>query len=477
MIKMDLGIVLQTTPPAARVIELAKRAEAFGFTHVWTFDSHILWEEPYPIYFKILDSTNNVIVGPMVTNPATRDWTVTASLFATLNEMYGNRTVIGIGRGDSAVRVTNGKPTTLATLRESIHVIRELANGRGVRYNGSEIRFPWAGKSRAEVWVAAYGPKALQLTGYFAAQEQGFYADQCLEVEIVEGGVDFALSWVPKALASREAGANIVNIAQVFQRSGTLQVSFKDKAITSAADFKGKKIGNWGFGNEFEIFAALTKAGLDPAKDVELVQQQFDMAALLAGDIDAAEAMTYNEYAQVLEAKNPDTGEPYTADDLNVVSYEAEGVGMLQDAIWASGEKLASDEAYKATAVKFVAASLRGWVYCRDNAESCRDIVVAKGSKLGASHQLWQMNEVNKLIWPAAGGVGAIDSAAWGRTAALAQETKNLEGKTVLSRAPDAEAYTNDIVTEALALLEAAGVDAKGAGFAPIEVTLNEGGS
>ncbi|MEY4158317.1 MAG: hypothetical protein RL743_812 [Actinomycetota bacterium] len=162
---MELGVVLQTTPPAARVIELAKRAEALGFTYVWTFDSHILWEEPYPIYSKILDTTNNVIVGPMVTNPATRDWTVTASLFATLNEMYGNRTVIGIGRGDSAVRVTNGKPTTLATLRESIHVIRELANGRGVQYNGSEIRFPWAAKSRAEVWVAAYGPKALQLTG------------------------------------------------------------------------------------------------------------------------------------------------------------------------------------------------------------------------------------------------------------------------------------------------------------------------
>jgi len=125
---------------------------------------------------------------------------------------------------------------------------------------------------------------------------------------------------VPKALASREAGADIVNIAQVFQRSGTLQVSFKDAGITSPADFAGKKIGNWGYGNEFEIFAALTKAGLDPAADVELVQQQFDMAALLAGDIDAAEAMTYNEYAQVLEAENPETGELYTADDFNVVA-------------------------------------------------------------------------------------------------------------------------------------------------------------
>jgi len=162
---MDIGVVLQTTPPARQVIDLARKADSLGFSHVWTFDSHILWEEPYVIYSQILAETKNVIVGPMVTNPATRDWTVTASLFATLNEMYGNRTICGIGRGDSAVRVTNGKPTTLATLRESIHIIRELANGREVDYNGSKIKFEWASKSKCEVWVAAYGPKALQLTG------------------------------------------------------------------------------------------------------------------------------------------------------------------------------------------------------------------------------------------------------------------------------------------------------------------------
>jgi NitT/TauT family transport system substrate-binding protein len=329
-----------------------------------------------------------------------------------------------------------------------------------------------------------------QFGGYIAAQDQGFYAEQCLDVEIVEGGVDivpqqqladgavdFAISWVPKALASREQGADIVNIAQVFQRSGTLQVSFKDAGIASPADFAGKKIGNWGFGNEFEIFAALTKAGLDPAADVTLVQQQFDMAALLAGDIDAAEAMTYNEYAQVLEAINPDTGELYTPEDFNVISYEEEGVGMLQDAIWASGERLAGDEAYKDVAVRFVAASLQGWAYCRENVEACAELVVAKGSKLGASHQLWQMNEVNKLIWPAPSGAGIISSDAWERTVTLSQETKNLEGSTVLTAAPGAEAYTNDIVTAALALLEELGIDIKGEGYAPIEVTLNEGGA
>ncbi|MFM7828312.1 MAG: TIGR03842 family LLM class F420-dependent oxidoreductase [Actinomycetota bacterium] len=162
---MDIGVVLQTTPPARQVIDLARKADVNGFSHVWTFDSHILWEEPFVIYSQILAETKNVVVGPMVTNPATRDWTVTASLFATLNEMYGNRTICCICRCDSAVRVTNGKPTTLATLRESIHVIRELANGREVDYNGSKIKFEWASKSRCEVWVAAYGPKALQLTG------------------------------------------------------------------------------------------------------------------------------------------------------------------------------------------------------------------------------------------------------------------------------------------------------------------------
>jgi len=162
---MDIGVVLQTTPPSARVVDLATRAETFGFSHVWTFDSHILWQEPFPIYTQILANTRNVTVGPMVTNPLTRDWTVTASLFATLNEMFGNRTVIGMGRGDSAVRVINGKPSTIGVLGEAVNVIRELANGRDVEYRGSTIRFPWASKSRTEVWIAGYGPKALKLAG------------------------------------------------------------------------------------------------------------------------------------------------------------------------------------------------------------------------------------------------------------------------------------------------------------------------
>lgn len=162
---MDFGVVLQTNPPAARTVELARQAETHGFSHVWTFDSHLLWEEPFVIYSAILAATHKIMVGPMVTNPATRDWTVIASLFATLNEMYGNRTICGIGRGDSAVRTLHGRPSNLATLRESIHVIRELTNGRAVEVNGAKVQFPWSKGSALDVWVAAYGPLALRLTG------------------------------------------------------------------------------------------------------------------------------------------------------------------------------------------------------------------------------------------------------------------------------------------------------------------------
>jgi NitT/TauT family transport system substrate-binding protein len=328
-----------------------------------------------------------------------------------------------------------------------------------------------------------------QFAGYYAAKDKGYYENQCLDVTILEGGVDivpqtvlaqgsadYAISWVPKALASREQGALITNVAQVFQRSGTLQVSFAEKNITTAADFKGKKIGNWGFGNEYEVFAAITKAGLDPAADVELVGQQFDMQALLNGEIDAAEAMTYNEYAQVLEAVNPDTGELYQPEDFNVVNYNDEGVAMYQDAIWASEERLA-DPAYQDTTQRFVTASLMGWIYCRDNAQECADIITANGSKLGASHQLWMMNEVNKLIWPSPAGVGVIDTALWEQTVNVALNTKNLEGATVITGEPAAESYTNQYAEAANATLTDEGLNTTGDAFAPITVTLNEGGN
>jgi len=318
-----------------------------------------------------------------------------------------------------------------------------------------------------------------QFAGYFAAVDQGFYKAEGLDVTILPGGVDivpatvvaggnaeFGISWVPKALASRESGADIQFIGQVFQRSGTLQVSWKDSGITKPEDWRGKKVGTWGFGNEAELYAAMQKVGIDPtnASDVTIVSQDFTMTAFLNGEIDAAQAMIYNEYAQVLEAKNPATGNLYTADDLDVISMESAGTAMLQDGIFASQAYLKDHED---VAVKFLRASFKGWIFCRDNAAKCVDIVLAADAKLPKGHQTWQLNEINGLIWPSPNGIGMMDSAAFERTVQVA-----LDGK-ILTKAPDADAWTNTYAEKALKDLSG---DAKGESWTRATVTLTEGG-
>ncbi|MFI0502864.1 TIGR03842 family LLM class F420-dependent oxidoreductase [Streptomyces albogriseolus] len=193
---MDFGLVLQTDPPASRVISLMKRAERNGFTHGWTFDSAVLWQEPFVVYSQILANTTTLKVGPMVTNPGTRTWEVTASTFATLNDMFGNRTVCGIGRGDSAMRVAGRKPHTLARLGEAIDAIRDLAEGREAEVDGQRMRLPWVRDGQLPVWMAAYGPKALALTGKKA---DGF---------ILQLADPFLTEWMVKAVrnAAAEAG-------------------------------------------------------------------------------------------------------------------------------------------------------------------------------------------------------------------------------------------------------------------------------
>lgn len=327
-----------------------------------------------------------------------------------------------------------------------------------------------------------------QFAGYYAAKDLGFYEANCLDVTILEGGdpivpqnvlaqggADFAIAWVSKALSSIERGAGIVDVAQVFQRPGTLQVTWADSGITTPADFKGKKVG-WGFGDQFELFAVLGKAGLNPATDVTLVQQdQSDMAAFLNREIDAGQARTYNEYAQLLEAVNPKTGALYQPEDFNVINYAEYGVGMLQDAIWASRERL-SDPAYQDLTQRFVTASLEGWIYCRDNPQECADIVVANGSQLGASHQLWMMNEINKLIWPSPNGIGVMDATDWTRTVEILRSTPTLKGVPVITTDPPADSYTNQYAEAANAALRAKGINTTGDGFTPITVELKEGG-
>ncbi|MGP4016150.1 TIGR03842 family LLM class F420-dependent oxidoreductase [Saccharopolyspora sp. 5N708] len=199
---MDFGLVLQTDPPAWSVVDRMRRAEQLGFSHGWTFDSCVLWQEPFVIHSQILANTERLTVGPMVTNPATRDWTVTASTFATLNDMFGPRTVCGIGRGDSAVRVTGGRPTTLATLEQAMHVIKELAEGREVRLRGTRVRLPWVRAGRLPVWMGAYGPKALDLVG---RQADGFIL-QLADPHLTRWMVDHVRQ------AAREAGRDPASI-------------------------------------------------------------------------------------------------------------------------------------------------------------------------------------------------------------------------------------------------------------------------
>ena len=323
-------------------------------------------------------------------------------------------------------------------------------------------------------WVAQ-----AQFAGYYAAVDQGFYADEGLDVTILEGaveivpqqvvatgGAEFGLAWVPKALVSNEEEAGLVNVGQVFQRSGTLMVSWADSGITQPSDWEGKVVGNWGFGNEYELTAAIEKFGVNVG---ELVAQSFDMEALLNREIDAAEAMIYNEYAQVLEATNPDTGELYQPSDLTVIDFNDPSIAtaMLQDAIWVT-EAYADDN--PDTVEAFLRASFRGWIYCRDNPDSCVDIVLAAGPTLGRSHQTWQMNEINGLIWPSPLGIGVMDQALWQQTVDVATSQGVIQG------VPPAGSYRTDLAQNAVDALEDDGLDTVGNSWQRVTVELNPGG-
>jgi NitT/TauT family transport system substrate-binding protein len=328
-------------------------------------------------------------------------------------------------------------------------------------------------------WV----PQA-QFAGFFAAKAEGFYEAAGLDVELVPGGPDvipqqagsaadgpeFTISWVPKVLEAREGNpaSDLVNIAQHFQRSGTLSVSWKDSNITKPADFKGKKVGVWDFGNEFEVTAAAKKAGLEAGTDFEKVIQPFDMTLLLSKQIDVAEAMIYNEYAQVLEAQNPETGQLYQPTDLNVINYNDEGTAMLQDAIFARAAWLA-EAGNEDVAKAFLKGTFQGWAFCRDDPQACIQHTVAAGSTLGAGHQAWMMNEINPLIWPSPNGIGIMDPAQWQQTVDVSL------GAGIIKAAPPAEAYRTDLAEAALA--ELSDTDTKGGSFTKGTVEVTPGGN
>ena len=331
-------------------------------------------------------------------------------------------------------------------------------------------------------WV----PQA-QFAGYFAAIEQGYFEANGIEVTLVAGGPDvvtqeagssvigpeFIVSWVPKVLEAREgsSASDLVNIAQVFQRSGTLSVSWRASDITSPRDFRDRKVGAWESGNEFEITAGTRKAGLEPGADYDLVPQGLDMTPLLARTVDVAQAMIYNEYAQILETTNPETGRLYQPTDLNVINWVDEGTAMLQDAVFARASWLA-EPGNEDLATRFLEAAFQGWIYCRANPADCIAYTIDAGtglggSTLGAGHQAWMLNEVNALVWPSPDGIGMMDPARWQQTVRVSIDGGFIEGE------PPPEAYRTDLAAAALARITD---DTRGADFQKGVVEIRAGG-
>ena len=324
-----------------------------------------------------------------------------------------------------------------------------------------------------------------QFAGYYAALALGIYEDYGLDVEILEGGVeivpasvldsgaaDFAVSWVPRGLVPREEGANITNIAQVFQRSATLQVAFADSGISTVADLEGRTVGNWGFGNEFELLAGLRTNGLDPASDVQLVQQNFDMLALISREIDAAQAMIYNEYAQVLETVNPDTGELFQPEDLNIINWNNEGTAMLQGrSVGRRRPPRRRPRVPRGPRSSSWRRPLRGWIHCRDNPDECVQIVLdnASHSRRVSPDVAAQRDQRPDLAVAAGRGRD-------GPRPVGPDRRGGPPARGILASAPDEGAYRSDIAWEAVANLRAAGVDVVGNNWQRVTVELLPGG-
>jgi NitT/TauT family transport system substrate-binding protein len=323
-----------------------------------------------------------------------------------------------------------------------------------------------------------------QFAGYYAAAAQGYYKQAGLDVNIkvggpnitpetvvVGGGADLGLDWLPNLFATDEKGGNLVSVSQVFARSGMTEITWKSSGINTIAQMKGKKVGVWCCGNQPELYAALTKNGIDPnnSKDVTIFNQPFDMTAFLSKQIDAAAAMTYNELAQVLETKNPATGQLYKLSDLNVFKMAGAGTGMLEDNIFTTSKWLSSTT-NQDTLVKFLKASYQGWIFCRDHEPACVNIVLKNGPTLGKGHQTWQLNEIDKLIWPNPSGIGVVPAASVAATSNIAKTYG------VIKKTPPASEVNYTWARKALAELKAAGTNVTGTGWKAAVVVVTAGG-
>lgn len=342
-----------------------------------------------------------------------------------------------------------------------------------------------AGAALDQVTVQLKWVTQAQFAGYYAALDQGFYEDEGLDVTILPGGPDitpaqvvaggqaeFGLDWLPSLLAQRDQGVDLVNIAQVFTRPGITEITWKDSGIESFEEMRGKRVGVWCCGNQYPVFAALVKAGIDPEdpSHVQIVDQPFDMNLFLNREVDAASAMTYNELAQVLEVVGENGEFPvYTLDDLNVIKLSDVGTGTLEDLIFVRGDWIA-DPANEDIARRFLKATFKGWIFCRDNFEECLDIVLANGPTLGEGHQRWQLNEINALIWPNELGIGIMDPDQFRVTADISLRYG------VIGNPASTDAYRTDLAQAAVDELKAEGLDVLGTGYEKLEVEVTPGG-
>jgi NitT/TauT family transport system substrate-binding protein len=345
-----------------------------------------------------------------------------------------------------------------------------------------------------------------EFAGYVAAIDQGYFESEGLDVTIVEGGPDveaesvgsrpdgpeFTISWVPRVLAARAAGtSDLVDIAQVFRRSSTLTMAFRDAEITSPGAFKDKRVGVLPGADRSEVTAAMNKAGVDPERDATLVDLGTSVGPLLSGDVDVAQVTLHDSYATVLETTDRRTGQPYQPTDFDVINLEDEGTAMLQDAVFARASWLDAEK-NEATARAFLKAAAQGWMYCRDHPSDCVDSVVAAGQTIGvdpsaspsaapsggdsaspetrlkAGHEAWAMNEVNPLIWPSPAGIGVIDPEAWQHTVDV------LSASSAIPATPSEDAYRSDLMESALESL--ADLDTTGNAFVKGTVGITPNG-
>lgn len=317
----------------------------------------------------------------------------------------------------------------------------------------------------ASVTVALPSLPSPRFAGYYASRTAGYFRQDCLDVAflnvdgpeasiaaLAEGTADVAVASVPAGLSARESGAAVVNVAQVFQRSGQVEVSLTTTPIPSPADFRGQRIG-LGEDGGWEVIAEASKAGLDPVADTTLVSPG-NAEALLTGEVTAAATQTYDGLARLIGQPHPSTGAALTGEDLTVIDSNAQGVALYADGIW-TRQDVVDGEGSAETLQRFLIAALRGWIDCRDDATACAALpdIAPDDDDLG----LRMMEAVNRLVWPSPSGVGIVDPGLWSQTVNVALVTKNLDGDRLITRTPEGNPYVTRFAETALDVLSSEG--------------------